>query len=180
MSKIIFNNNSLHGLTLFRKDVYDSYAKDGVEVVLVAPKDCEFQSEYSNIRFIPVTMHSAGTNPIEDFRYFMQLLKIYREEKPDYIFHYTIKPNIYGSIAAKLCEIPSTVMVAGLGSAFNGGLKNDIIVCLYRFALQFPEHVLVLNQYNKEVLLNRKIVKNEKLIWLHGGEGINLEKFKAQ
>lgn len=179
MSKIIFSNNSLHGLILFRKDVYDSYAKDGIEVILVAPKDCEFQPEYPNIRFVSVNMNSSGTNPMEDLGYFMQLLRIYRRERPDYIFHYTIKPNIYGSIAAKLCNIPSTAMVAGLGTVFSGGLSHDVIVCLYRFALRFPEHVLVLNKYNMDILLRRKVVRREKLIWLRGGEGVNLEKFKV-
>ena len=52
---------------------------------------------------------------------FFCLLGIYRKERPDYIFHFTIKPNIYGTLAARLLGIHSTVMVAGLGFTFSHG-----------------------------------------------------------
>lgn len=178
MSKIIFCDNSLHSLILFRKDVYESYAQDGVDIVLVAQEDCKFETEFPNIKFIPVSMNATGTNPLEDLKYFRRLLALYKMERPDYVFHYTIKPNIYGSIAARICRIPSTAVVAGLGTTFSGGRKNNAIVELYRFALRYPEHVLVLNKDNMEVLMKRKIARREQLIWLPGGEGVNLDKFR--
>lgn len=176
--KILFCDNSLRELLNFRGDVIRSYAAEGHEVVLVAPQTCEYELELSNIRHIPVTMERSGMNPLHELRYLWTLCRIYRKERPDYIFHYTIKPNIYGSLAARLCGISSTAMIAGLGYVFNkGGIGSAIARGLYRFAMRFPEHVLVLNAYNRSVLLENKIATDRQLILLHGGEGINLEHF---
>lgn len=99
-------------------------------------------------------------------------------EKPNYIFHYTIKPNIYGSLAAAILRIPSTAMIAGLGYVFTGNnLGCKIARILYRFAMRFPEKIFVLNQYNRDVIVSTKIAEKDKIILLPGGEGVNLDKF---
>lgn len=91
----------------------------------------------------------------------------------------TIKPNIYGTLAARVCKIHSTAMIAGLGYAFSkGGIGNLIARTLYRIALRYTDHVMVLNTYNKDLLIKRGIVAPEKIILLAGGEGVNLERFK--
>ena len=54
-----------------------------------------------------------GTNPIKDIKLMLELCKVYREEKPDLVIHYTIKPNIYGSIASRLTGIKSFCVVTG-------------------------------------------------------------------
>jgi len=176
--KIIFSDNSLRELINFREDVILDYANSGNQVVLIAPINRDYSPENQNIKIIPIEINRSGMNPFSDLKYLTQLLKIYRKEKPDYIFHYTIKPNIYGSIAAKIAGIPSTAMIAGLGYVFtNKGIGSRIARMLYRFAMRFPEKVLVLNDYNREVLISRKIVAPEKIILLKGGEGVNLSKF---
>ena len=161
--KILFCDNSLRELINFRIDIINHYASQGNEVILVAPMNMKFyQFDYSNIRIIPVTLR-----------------KIYAREQPDYIFHYTIKPNIYGTLAARVCKIHSTAMIAGLGYAFSkGGIGNLIARTLYRIALRYTDHVMVLNTYNKDLLIKRGIVAPEKIILLAGGEGVNLERFK--
>lgn len=100
--KILFCDNSLRELLNFRKEIICHYASNGYDVVLVAPQNMDiYQWELPNIRFVPVIMNRSGTNPIEDLKYFFRLKRIYAKEKPDYIFHYTIKPNIYGTFAAQ-------------------------------------------------------------------------------
>ena len=178
--KILFCDNSLRDLINFRGDVVNSYAADGYEVVLVAPLNCEYKPAYPNIRHIPVELNRSGMNPLRELLYMRTLYRIYRKERPDYIFHYTIKPNIYGSLAARLCGIRSTAMIAGLGYVFNkNGLGSSIARMLYRFAMRFPEHVFVLNTSNRDVVLNRHIATPRQLILLTGGEGINLEKYQV-
>lgn len=177
--KILFCDNSLHELINFRGDVINSYAADGFEVVLVAPLNCNYHPQYSNIRHIPIELNRSGMNPLKELAYLRTLYRIYKKENPDYIFHYTIKPNIYGSLAARLCNIPSTAMIAGLGYVFNkNGLGSLIARCLYRFAMRFPEHVFVLNRYNLDIILAKRIATKQQLILLSGGEGINLETYK--
>ena len=178
MKKILFSDNSLRDLINFRGYIIDSYAQDGFEVILVAPKTCDYIPKRSNIRYIPIEMTRSGMNPFSELKYLKTLYGIYRNERPDYIFHYTIKPNIYGSIAARLCHIPSTAMIAGLGYVFNNnGLGSRIARSLYRFAMRFPQHILVLNSYNKEVVLKERIATSGQVILLPGGEGINLVHF---
>lgn len=178
--KILFCDNSLRELINFRIDIINHYASQGNEVILVAPMNMKFyQFDYSNIRIIPVTLKRSGTNPWADILYFNTLRKIYAREQPDYIFHYTIKPNIYGTLAARVCKIHSTAMIAGLGYAFSkGGIGNLIARTLYRIALRYTDHVMVLNTYNKDLLIKRGIVAPEKIILLAGGESVNLERFK--
>ena len=146
--------------------------------MLVAPQNCEWQLSHPNITYIPLLMSRASMNPFKDLRYFIKLFKIYRSVLPDYIFHYTIKPNIYGSIAARICNIPSTAMVAGLGYVFNKkSIGCYVARNLYRFALRFPEHIFVLNTYNYDTLLSMNMATPNQLILLKGGEGVNLKQF---
>lgn len=116
--KIIFCDNTLWGLVNFRGEVIRHFMREGHQVVLVAPEKDDKQMRTTipdGVRYIPVKMGRTSLNPIKDISYFMQMLKIYRKERPDYIFNYTIKPNIYGSIAARICGCHSTAMMAGLG-----------------------------------------------------------------
>lgn len=175
---ILFCDNSLRELINFREDVINSYAKAGNRVILVAPNNREYNPEFPNIKYIPIEVDRGGMNPIRDMKYFMNLYRIYRKERPNYIFHYTIKPNIYGSLAAAILKIPSTAMIAGLGYVFtSNSIGSRIARKLYKIALKFPEWVLVLNRYNKDLLIGKGLISSERLILLKGGEGVNLSKF---
>lgn len=175
---ILFCDNSLRELLNFRGEVIDYFASSGYRVILVAPKNIQVNNLAPNICVYPIQLNRSGKNPIGELKYFNVLRSIYKKEKPEYIFHYTIKPNIYGTIAAKWCGIPSTVMIAGLGYVFNGGgLGNFVARSLYKFALRFTDKVFVLNAGNKALLKEKNMVSPDKVILLEGGEGINLERF---
>lgn len=179
MGKILFCDNSLYDLLNFRGDIIENYLLDGYEIVLVAPQTSMLTNKPTGLKYIPVQLNRSGMNPFYDLKYLWNLIKIYREEHPDYIFHYTIKPNIYGSLAAKLCGIPSTAMIAGLGYVFDHkGIGCAVARKLYRFALKFSQKVMVLNSYNRDLVIKKKIATPEQVILLPGGEGINLDRFK--
>lgn len=177
--KIIFCDNSLKELLNFRGDIIRNFLDQGHEAILVAPENVPMDIIHENVKLIPIKIERAGMNPISDWKYFKDLFLIYIKVKPSYIFHYTIKPNIYGSIAAKLLKIPSTAMIAGLGFVFGSNeLKAKIGRFLYKFALKFPEHILLLNRNNYDLIIEKGIAPKSKLILLKGGEGVNLEKFE--
>lgn len=175
--KILFSDNTLWGLMNFRGEVVRHFHERGDEVVLVAPDDRDLRMgghlpEY--VRHIPVTMRRTGHNPFSDLRYMVSLLRIYRRERPDWIFHYTIKPNIYGTLAARLLHRRSVVMVAGLGYAFSGGgLANRLARSLYSVALRLAHRVFVLNAHNRDTLLRLGMARADRVILLEGGEGVN-------
>lgn len=178
--KILFSDNLLSGLLNFRGAVIRHFLADGHEVVLVAPHDASTDPGAipAGAKYIPVGLSRTGTNPFEDLRYYRALREIYRAERPDYIFHYTIKPNIYGTLAASHLGIRSTAMIAGLGHVFTGGGRRNVIArSMYKYAMRFPEHVIALNRENRDTLLGHHIVPPRKLILLGGGEGVDLSSF---
>lgn len=180
--KIIFCANVLWDLVNFRGFIIRRFVDKGFEVILVAPKDVDGGAAWKlipeGVRFIPVHLDRCGTNPWNDISYHRSLYRIYKKERPDYIFHYTIKPNIYGTLAASRLGIPSTSMISGLGYAFeNRGLMSAIAGSLYRFALRRAKHVFVLNRENYRFVIDEKISSTEKTIWLRGGEGVSLTRY---
>ena len=180
--KIILNDNGLRALINFRIDVIHHFIAKGYQVVLIYPACTREESLIDNIpqecKVYEVDMNPSGNNPVKDFSYFRQLYKIYSIEKPDIIFHYTIKPNIYGTFAAKLLRIKTVDMVAGLGYIFTGNdIKNKMGRRLYKTGLRLANKVIVLNSYNYELLLNKGFVLSNNLILFKGGEGVNLKHF---
>ncbi|MCH5228167.1 MAG: hypothetical protein J1F16_10215 [Muribaculaceae bacterium] len=180
--KLLFVDNSLKELMIFRGDVINHFLNLGYEVNVIAPDNLENPEKlypfFKKINYFPVKLDNVGNNPIHDLSYTFKLFKLYKNIKPDYIFHYTIKPNIYGTLSAKALKIKSCSMIAGLGSCFsNNGIGDRIARFLYRLSLKYSDKVLVLNQSNYTFLIENKYLSSDKIILLEGGEGVNLDKF---
>lgn len=180
--KIIFSDNTLWGLINFRGDIIKHFVNRGAEVVLVAPEkeDKQMRTELpEGVRYLSVEMGRASKSPLKNIKYFFNIISIYHKERPDYIFHYTIKPNVYGTLAAHLFKIPNTAMMPGLGYVFtNNNLTARIARLLYKHSLQFTSHLFLLNRSNFELVLQKKIVSPSKIVLLEHGEGVNLERFR--
>ncbi|MGL4534214.1 MAG: glycosyltransferase family 4 protein [Fusobacteriaceae bacterium] len=180
--KIMFVANKLWDVYIFRKGVILAFVKLGYEVIIVAPDDkrIDLVKELGVKKVIDISVDKRGINPIKDIELFMTLKKIYSEEKPNLIFHYTIKLNIYGSLAAKSVNIKSIAVLTGLGYSFiKGGMISKIAKILYRISLNFSEEVFVLNEDDRKILIDNKIVKKEK-IYVIPGEGIDTKQFKPK
>ena len=179
--KVLFCDNTLWGTLNFRGEVLEHFSQKGYEVFVVAPRDENPQMTLpvpSFVRFFPVDMGRTDMSVLSNVKYFFRLLRIYTKVRPSIIFHYTIKPNIYGSIAAKLLHIKSVAMVAGLGTVFSRqGLKYTVARLMYRVGLRASQVVFVLNEDNRNHLHGHGFCKNCKLVLLTGGEGINLQKW---
>ncbi len=180
--KLIFCDNTLWGLVNFRGEVMKHFAQSGHDVVLVAPEKDDKQMQTSipeGVRYIPVRMKRTSFNLLADWKYYQQMRAIFKSEKPDYVFTYTIKPNIYATMAAHSVHCPSTAMMPGLGYIFiNDGLKCRMARSLYRYGLRNARHLFVLNAHNRQLALDKKMCQESKLILLEGGEGINIDHFK--
>lgn len=177
--KLLFCDNTIWGLVNFRAYVFRHFHECGHEIVLVAPPavGTEMTTDIPGYaRFIPVGLERAGRNPFSDLAYLWRLFRIYRRERPDWVFHYTIKPNIYGTLAARMLGIGSTAMVAGLGYAFSRKGPTGLAArLLYRGALHLARNVFVLNAANRDLLVRQRIVPAGKLVLLGGGEGIDTQ-----
>lgn len=177
--KIMFVANYMWDIYIFRFGVLKALVEDDYEVIAVAPDDGRVNLEklIPGIKTIPITLNKRGINPIEDIKLINELYKIYKTEKPDLIFHYTIKPNIYGTIASKLAKRNSIAILTGLGYSFiQKNLVSKIAVALYKFSLQFSKEIWVLNNDDKNTLLAKGIGDKSK-IFILPGEGTDCKRF---
>ncbi len=180
--KIIFVDNSLAGFVNFRIDVAEHFYRKGYEVVLCYPietiKDVLEKQIPEGIRTAPVHCQPSGTNIVSDVKYAKALFRLYKKERPDLVFNYTIKPNIYGTLMAKILGIRVVDMVAGLGYAFTKkGISGVAVQTLYKFALRKADKVIALNEGNRQLLVDNGFVSSKRMVLFNGGEGVNLEKY---
>ena len=175
----MFVGNTMWSMFRFRENILSRLVKDGYRVYVVAGQD-EFQKDLRAIgcEVIPLNIRRQGVNPFPDALTLYQLWRIYKKIKPNIIFHYTIKPNIYGSISAFFCSLPCISVVTGSGRAF---LKRNvlfyIIKIMYRIAFLHPEKIWFLNPEDQNEFLALSIVTAEKATPL-SGEGVDLEHYK--
>lgn len=180
--KVIFCNNYLPGQIHFRYDVMDSFYKKGWEVIVIVPESTASEEMLAKLnpewKKYLIKTNCNSLNPFNDLQYLWELKRIYSEERPDIVFHYTIKPNIYGTFAARMAKVKNAAMVAGLGYMFDGeSFAKKIGRLLYKSALSRADKVFALNSSNCDVLLKGGYVKKDNLIHLKGGEGVNLEHY---
>ena len=179
MKKIVISINTSWNIYNFRLGLIKALQKEGYKVYAVAPKD-----EYSiklqeiGVECIDVFMNNKGTNPIEDIKTIWEYYKIYKNIKPDVALHYTIKPNIYGTIGAKLAGVKVINNISGLGTVFlNDSISSKIARYLYKIALRFSDKVFFQNPHDRELFVKNKLVENNKTDLL-AGSGIDTKRFK--
>ena len=152
-NKILFVCNSSWGVVKFRINTINALIDEGYQVSILAPEDNYSAQLISNprIQFIPLkNLHPSGLSPAQDLLLYREFKKRYAELKPDLIFHYTIKPNVYGTRAAAKLKIPSVSVVTGLGYAFiNKPLLGAIASFLYKRSLPLAAETWFLNSSDK-------------------------------
>ena len=176
--KIVISVNTTWNIMNFRSGLIRSLIADGHEVIAVSPAD-GFENEVVklNCRHIDIEMENHGTSPISDFKLFLRYMKILRRERPDAYLGFTIKPNIYGSLACNLLDIPVINNISGLGTAFiRQNMLTKIVGALYRNGLKRSKHVFFQNNNDRELFEEYKLVKHE-ITGLLPGSGIDLQKF---
>ena len=178
--KITLVANSTWSVYNFRMDLI-RHLLLSFDVLIIAPKD-EFAEELikAGCTYHDIHFNNRSENPMLDYSLYKSLERIYRSEKPDFIFHYVIKPNIYGSLAAARCGIQSIAVITGLGYTFDRhNWLNRIVSILYRRALKKAGEVWFLNQEDAQVFIQRKLTSADKIKILPG-EGINTSHFSPQ
>lgn len=146
-------SNTAWSMYNFRKGLLRSLAAEGYEVVVVAPEDGYGKHiEALGCRFEPVSINRYQASPVDDWRYFMQLRRIFKKRGVQFAISYTIKPNIYGSVLCYLMGISVIAVVTGLGQLFtNPSWKTKLIKPLYRFALGKARQIWFLNREDQAI-----------------------------
>lgn len=177
--KILFVDNSTRCFCIFRLSVAKAFVTQGYEAYVMSPAPYEEYVERIQevgITHIPYEM-GVKFSALGDLKLLFLYWNVYKQLRPDYVVHYTIKPNIYGSLAAKVNKIPSLAVVPGTGSVFqNSGIISRIVWLLYKCAFKYPQKVWVLNEDDYRAFLLKKIVSKERLVILPG-EGVDINIF---
>jgi len=181
-NKLIISANVLFTISNFRKDLIIFFKEKGFDIVCISNTDdlkdisAELVSSL-NIKFIKIELNRKGINPIEDFKYIYNLIKIYKKEKADLIMHFTIKPNIYGTLASRIVGIPSINTVNGLGSAIiKENFLSKVLKYLYKFSLIFSEKVFFQNKDDLDFFADNKLVNRNKT-GIVPGSGVDVDSF---
>lgn len=180
MKNICFSANTSWYLYNFRRNTILEFKRRGYRIYCIAPLDDHSQrlADELGVSFIPVDIDNAGNHPVKDLKTAWNLFKIYRQCKPLVVFQFTIKNNIYGTLAARALGIPVANNISGLGTAFiHTGLVGRIVRGLYKISQPFAYQVFCQNSEDQELLVSHKLVKADKLTLLPGS-GVDLKRFK--
>lgn len=179
--KILFLGNSKLTVFGFRGEIIQRLVKDGHDVYVSFPngpfgEGKEISKEY-HCHFIETDINRRGTNPLKDLKLLRFYKKIMKEIKPDIVFAFTVKCDIYGGLACRQLKIPFVPNITGLGKGLTEGRITKIITkYLYKISIKDSLCVFFQNDGDKDFFVNHKI-KFQKSIVLPGS-GVNLTKFQ--
>ena len=178
MKTILIISNVTGGLFSFRKELIEQLAKDNKVLVLASFNGREEDLRALGCELIETAFDSHGRNPIQELKLISLYKKYLREIKPDIVFTYTIKPNIYGGMACAALKIPYVANITGLGTALeNPGMMQKITIPLYRYGLRNAQKVFFQNSENRDFMLGHGIVKDR--YDLIPGSGVNLAYYQV-
>ena len=134
-------------------------------------------------RLVPLRWRRRSLNPWRETRVLVDLVKIYRRERPDVVHHVALKPAVYGSLAARVCRTPSVVnTVAGLGYVFTSrqtkaAALKPLLRLAFRFLFNRPNvRLIVQNPDDGEALARFCRVRPEQTVLIRGS-GVDLSRF---
>lgn len=177
-------------LVNFRFRLLQAMVENGHEVVAFGPeRDAPTIEALAGIgvRFVQVPMARAGLDPLQDLQTLAALWVALRKLSPDVILCYTMKPIVYGLLAARLAGVPQRhALVTGLGYVFSGDEDNSrlpliryIATRLYRAALHGDGRVFVYNEADAEDIRAGRMVRDPARIVSVPGSGVDLQRYVA-
>ncbi len=178
MKTIIITINTSWNIFNFRVGLLKFLQSEGYKIICISPYD-EYAKKLEDLGFeyYDIKMNNKGTNPIEDLKLIKDYYNLYKKINPDVILQYTIKPNIYGSIAARVLGKKVISNISGLGTVFlNDNLSSKVAKWLYKIAL-VKNTIFFQNNDDKDLFIKNKLVKKEQCDLLPGS-GINTDIYK--
>lgn len=175
MKILIITNNDV-GLYKFRRELLEELLKEH-EVAISLPNGPFVEPMIQmGCRFIETPFNRRGKNPFADLKLFFTYVDLLRTERPDVVFTYTIKPNVYGGLSCRMLGIPHFANMTGLGDGLESdGLLQKILVFLHRIAFKKSKVVFCQNAAILGFLKKHRIA--DKQCCIIPGSGVNLERF---
>lgn len=184
--RVLVISNYSETLIMFRGKMLEEFKKKGHDVFTLAPdyhEKVKIGCENLGVSYDNYYLDRTGTNLLADIKGYFSLKNKIRSIQPDVVLSYTIKPVIYGSLAAKSVGVDSVnALITGLGSTFNNSssLKDKFLNYttnfLYKIALSDIEGVIFQNTDDREIFINRRLCSHKNSHRIHG-TGVDLNDF---
>jgi glycosyltransferase involved in cell wall biosynthesis len=178
---VLISINTSWNIYHFRGALVRHLQSTGYRVVSAAPTDAYTPRLKALVdEHIELPMANAGTSPLQDLVLWWRYLRVLRRVRPDVFLGYTIKPNIYGTLAAGVLGVPVINNVSGLGTVFiRETWLTKVAKNLYRCAFCFSHHVFFQNEEDQRAFVNMGLVAEGKTERLPGS-GVDLVHFSPQ
>ena len=177
---VVISANTAWNIYNFRKELIIALQAEGYNIFFVSPSDDSVPHlKAMGCEHVPIVMVSSGTSPVHDMKLCWSYRKILKKIKPEVYLGYTIKPNIYGSIAAHMTSTPTINNISGLGTVFiKKSWITRVVRFLYKLALSRAGIVFFQNSDDQAEFVAESLVEEEKCRCLPGS-GIDLEHFSS-
>ena len=179
--KVVIVLNTVWNVVNFREGLVRALVAAGHDTLVVAPPDGYVARLVQlGCRYVPLNMDNQGTHFVRDLLMVLRLIKLFMRERPDIFLGYTVKPNVYGSLAANLVGVPVVNNVAGLGSVFiDNNFLTLLVRLLYRVAFSRSKKVFFQNKEDRQLFIDGSLLSSGVTDSLPGS-GVDLEKFYFQ
>lgn len=186
MARVLVLAGEAASLVNFRGQLMQSMRVLGHEVIACAAPDadCSVTLQQWGIEFRPIDIGRAGLNPFEDLLLLFRLIRLCKSINPDVVLSYTIKPVIYGSLAARISGVKNTyALITGLGHAFlatglHGLFLRKVASFLYRVALLKAKVIFFQNPDDCEYFKSLRLVNPMQKTVIVNGSGVDLDHFQ--
>lgn len=167
----------------FRGDLVREILARGYEVVVTGPDQVDVDRITAlGAQFVEIPMNKTGTSMLGDLKYCLKLYQLMKREKPDVTLGYTVKPVVYGALAAKLAGVKNiNSMITGGGYTFTAKtvkakILGVIVRTLYRFGLACTNHIIFQNSDDRNEFCEKGLT-NQRKCSVVNGSGVNMERF---
>ena len=188
MKKILIIGGNPKSLIKFRGKLLESFIEKGFNVVACASGNCETTSHELTkigVKYIPASINRTSLNPFHDLFLLCQFILIIRRVKPDLVLTYTIKPTIYGLIAARINFIKKRyAIITGLGYAFTSRehllkkILGFIASNLYKLSLIKASTVFFQNNDDLDLFRKMNIIYSKTKTIRVMGSGVDIDHYK--
>lgn len=177
--KILIANITDSGIYRNRREFVSQLISEGHDVTIVSPHtDSAEKLIAMGCKYIEIHIQRHGLNPKEELRVINVYRKLLNSEKPDIVFSFTIKPNLYFGILCRMKGIPYVMNITGLGEGLlHEGRAKQVILRLYPIATKRASCIFFQNEFNRQFFIDNKLA-DPKVFRMIPGSGVNVTNFK--
>lgn len=189
--RIAIHAGTARSLINFRGALIKALCDANLEVHAIAPElssdeDTSKQLAAWGVITHDIAMQRAGVNPLSDLKTLISFYQLFRKIKPQAVLGYTVKPVVYGTLAARLARVPERyALITGLGYAFTGeakgkrGLVLRLVRKLYKLALKRAKLVFFQNPDDEALFRELEIIDTNVRSKVVNGSGIDTSSFSV-